>query len=86
MSEKYKLIYDLLSKKIIDWNAVELAVKSLGNTINDKYEEGTILSELYMPFPWYNYSRFLHKEIDHEETDTDIIIRADVYRMHRDKQ
>ena len=28
----------------------------------------------------------LHKEIDHEETDTDIIIRADVYRMCRDKQ
>ena len=26
------------------------------------------------------------KEIDHEETDTDIIIRADVYRMRRDKQ
>ena len=36
MSEKYKLIYDLLSKKIIDWHAVELAVKSLGNSINDK--------------------------------------------------
>ena len=26
------------------------------------------------------------KEIDHEKTDTDIIIRADVYRMRRDKQ
>ena len=27
-----------------------------------------------------------HKEIDYEKTDTDIIVRADVYRMRRDKQ
>ena len=35
---------------------------------------------------WYNYRSVLHKEIDHEKTDTDIIIRADVYRMRQNKQ
>ena len=59
MSEKYKLIYDLLSKKIIDWHAVELAVKSLGNSINDKYEEGTILSALYMDANTYENGEIL---------------------------
>ena len=32
------------------------------------------------------YCATAQKEIDHEETDTDIIIRADVCRMRRDKQ
>ena len=34
---------------------------------------------------WYNYRRVLHKEIDHEETDTDIIICFDANRMHRSR-
>ena len=59
MSEKYKLIYDLLSQKSIDWSAVELAVKSLGDSINDKYEEGTILSELYMDANTYENGEIL---------------------------
>lgn len=59
MNEKYKLIYDLLSKKIIDWNAVELAVKSLGDSLNDKYEEGTILSKLYMDANTYGNGEIL---------------------------
>ena len=32
------------------------------------------------------YCATAQKEIDHEETDTDIIIHADVYRMLRNKQ
>ena len=32
------------------------------------------------------YCATAQKEIDYEKTDTDIIIRADVYRMRRDKQ
>ena len=59
MNEKYKLIYDLLSQKSIDWSAVELAVKSLGDSINDKYEEGTILSELYMDANTYKSGEIL---------------------------
>lgn len=59
MNEKYKLIYDLLSQKSIDWSAVELAVKSLGDSINDKYEEGTILSELYMDANIYKNGEIL---------------------------
>ena len=33
-----------------------------------------------------SYRATAHKEIDYEKIDTDIIIRADVYRMRRDKQ
>ena len=32
------------------------------------------------------YCATAQKEIDHEETDTDIIIRADVYRLREYKQ
>ena len=32
------------------------------------------------------YRATARKEIDHEKTDTDIIIRADVYRMREYKQ
>ena len=32
------------------------------------------------------YCATAHKEIDYEKTDTNIIIRADVYRMRRYKQ
>ena len=32
------------------------------------------------------YCATAQKEIDHEKTNTDIIIRADVYRMLRNKQ
>ena len=38
---------------------------------------------------YYLYEQYCataQKEIDHEKTDTDIIIRADVYRMRWDKQ
>ena len=38
---------------------------------------------------YYLYEQYCataQKEIEHEKTDTDIIIRADVYRMRRNKQ
>ena len=34
----------------------------------------------------WKYRATARKEIDHEKTDTDIILRADVHRMRRDKQ
>ena len=61
MSENYKMIYDLISQKDIDWSAVENAVKSLGDRINEKYEEGTILSDSFESIlpPFYNSNYIL---------------------------
>lgn len=64
MTEKYIKLSKLLSKKAVNWNEVESIIKSLGTHINDKllhysYEEGTILSELFLDSHTYQRGEIL---------------------------
>ena len=43
-------IYSEINKKHIDWTAVEKEIIALGDRINDRYEDGTYLSELILGY------------------------------------
>ena len=55
MTVQYEQLSKLLSKRSVNWIEIEEIIKSLGNHINDKYDDGTILSELY--FDSHSYER-----------------------------
>ena len=64
MTEKYEQLSKLLSKKVINWVEAEAILESFGNHINDKYndspyDDGTILSELYMDSHSYERGEIL---------------------------
>ena len=66
MIEEYQRLFNLISKKVINWDEVELIIESLGNHINDKYsdyscDDGTILSELYIDSHSYERGEILVK-------------------------
>lgn len=47
VSELYEKLIQACEKEQVDWAAVLDLINSLGSAINDRYEDGTILSELY---------------------------------------
>ena len=59
VTEKYQQLSNLLSKKVVNWEEVESIIDSLGNHINDKYDDGTILSELYIDSHSYERGEIL---------------------------
>lgn len=66
MTEKFEQLSKLLSKKVINWVEAETIIESFGNHINDKYndsafDDGTILSELYIESHSYERGEILVK-------------------------
>lgn len=66
VTEKYEQLSKLLSKKVVNWGEVEAIIESLGNHINDKYNDGlndgsTMLSELYLDSHSYERGEILVK-------------------------
>lgn len=66
LTEKYIRLSKLLSKKVVNWIEVESIIKSFGEHINNKlpnssYDDGTILSELFLDSHTYERGEILLK-------------------------
>ncbi len=58
-SELFDSIVSACEPEQVDWANVSALIASLGSAINDRYEDGTVLSELYMDIDAYNQGQKL---------------------------